>query len=80
MLTVPLCGEAMDVLQTLPQEEMENYKELMKKLEKCYGHAHLKKMYKSQMKSRWPKVGGYTFNKQYTFFLHNNNNNENDYF
>lgn len=35
----------MDVLQILLQEEMEDYNELMKRLEVPHGHAHQEQVY-----------------------------------
>lgn len=55
-LTVALRGEAMDVLQTLPEEEAENYESLVKKLEMRYGHAHLEQVYRTQIKNRRQKA------------------------
>lgn len=42
-LTVSFRGEVMDILQTLPQEEMKDYEKLVKRLEIRY----------MKMKSRW---------------------------
>lgn len=40
-LILALRGDASDILQTLPPEELQDYSKLIKRLEMRYGHAHL---------------------------------------
>lgn len=46
---------AIDVLQTLPMDELEEYKQLVKRLNMHYGLTHLDQVYQIQMKNHRQK-------------------------
>lgn len=50
-------GDLIDLLQTLQEEETENYNFLVKRCVMGYGHAHLEQVYESQMTNRRQKAG-----------------------
>lgn len=52
-LTVSLRGEAIDILQTLKEDEQENYDQLVKRLDMRYGNAHLEQVYQTQLRNRY---------------------------
>lgn len=56
-LILALRGDASDILQTLPPEELQDYSKLIKRLEMRYGHAHLEQVYHTQLKNRLQKKG-----------------------
>ncbi|KAK4879516.1 hypothetical protein RN001_007662 [Aquatica leii] len=55
-LIVSLRGEALGVLQTVPDHLQENYELLISRLEMRYRDAHLQQVYQAQIKSRVQKA------------------------
>ncbi|KAK4880438.1 hypothetical protein RN001_008584 [Aquatica leii] len=55
-LIVSLRGEALGILQTVPDHLQENYELLISRLEMRYGDAHLQQVYQAQIKSRVQKA------------------------
>ncbi|CAH1112334.1 unnamed protein product, partial [Psylliodes chrysocephalus] len=51
-LNIALRADALDVLQTIPVEEMDDFEQLKKRLNMRYGHDHLEHLYQSQLKNR----------------------------
>jgi hypothetical protein len=56
-LTLALCGQALQILQTLPVEDQKNYAAFVKALELRYGDHHLSQVYQSQLRARVQKSG-----------------------
>ncbi|KAK4875363.1 hypothetical protein RN001_011785 [Aquatica leii] len=55
-LIVSLRGEALGILQTVPDHLQENYELLISRLEMRYEDAHLQQVYQAQIKSRVQKA------------------------
>ena len=54
-MTLALRGNALELLQTVPEEE--DYPALVKVLERRFGDEHLHEMYRMQLKTRRQKQG-----------------------
>ena len=54
-LTMALRGNAVDILQTLPESELNDFEKLVKAVEVRYGHAHLEQVFQLQLKNRIQK-------------------------
>ncbi|KAJ8947340.1 hypothetical protein NQ318_002866 [Aromia moschata] len=51
-LVVSLRGQALDILQSIPEEQQNDYDRIVGALELRYGHKYLRHVYQSQIKSR----------------------------
>ncbi|GLV43709.1 hypothetical protein CBL_21492 [Carabus blaptoides fortunei] len=56
-LIISLRGEALNILQTIPDSQQKDYKYLVSRLEMTYGDAHLQQVYHAQVKNRVQKCG-----------------------
>ncbi|KAJ8944536.1 hypothetical protein NQ318_009699 [Aromia moschata] len=51
-LVISLRGQALEILQSIPDEQQNDYDRILGALEIRYGHKYLRQVYKSQLKSR----------------------------
>ncbi|KAJ8936232.1 hypothetical protein NQ318_010647 [Aromia moschata] len=51
-LVISLRGQALEILQSIPEEQQNDYDRIVGALEIRYGHKHLRQVYQSQIKSR----------------------------
>ncbi|KAJ8958333.1 hypothetical protein NQ318_017479 [Aromia moschata] len=51
-LVISLRGQALEILQSIPEEEQNDYDRIIGALEIRYGHKYLRQVYQSQIKSR----------------------------
>jgi hypothetical protein len=57
VLSLALCGQALQILLNLPVEDQKNYAAFVKALELGYGDRHLSQVYQSQLRARVHKSG-----------------------
>ncbi|KAJ8952419.1 hypothetical protein NQ318_014511, partial [Aromia moschata] len=51
-LVISLRGQALEILQSIPEEQQNDYDRIVRALEISYGHKYLRQVYQSQIKSR----------------------------
>ncbi|KAJ8952775.1 hypothetical protein NQ318_008092 [Aromia moschata] len=51
-LVISLRGQALEILQSIPEEQQNDYDRIVGSLEIKYGHKYLRQLYQSQIKSR----------------------------
>ncbi|KAJ8937677.1 hypothetical protein NQ318_002347 [Aromia moschata] len=51
-LVISLRGQALEILQSIPEEQQNDYHRIVGALEIRYGHKYLRQVYQSQIKSR----------------------------
>ncbi|KAJ8940395.1 hypothetical protein NQ318_009826 [Aromia moschata] len=51
-LVISLRGQALEILQSIPEEQQNDYDRIVGALEMRYGHKYLRQVYQSQIKSR----------------------------
>jgi len=56
-LIVALKGGAAEILQMIPENDRGDYKEIMRTLERRYGHNHRREIYRLELKGRCQKTG-----------------------
>ncbi|KAJ8948861.1 hypothetical protein NQ318_013514 [Aromia moschata] len=54
-LVISLRGQALEILQSIPEEQQNDYESIIGALEIGYGHKYLRQVYQSQIKSRQQK-------------------------
>ncbi|KAJ8936420.1 hypothetical protein NQ318_014858 [Aromia moschata] len=51
-LVISLRGQALEILQNIPEEQQNDYNRIVEALEIRYGHKYLRQVYQSQIKGR----------------------------
>ncbi|KAJ8935972.1 hypothetical protein NQ318_020846 [Aromia moschata] len=55
-LVISLRGQALEILQSIPEEQQNDYDRIIGALEIRYGHKYLRQVYQSQIKSRQQRI------------------------
>ncbi|KAJ8957183.1 hypothetical protein NQ318_007745 [Aromia moschata] len=55
-LVISLRGQALEILQSIPEEQQNDYDRIVGALEIKYGHKYLRQVYQSQIKSRQQRI------------------------